>query len=1039
MRCPRCGADSSVSGPCSDCQSFQAHGATGAVTGYLDEYPTRAGTRAAPDDPADTSDTDALTADDDITAGWPGNASRPQPARPAPPSKNGGRAPAAHDAAADGGPLVAGQPFGSRYHIIRILGVGGMGAVYHAWDADLGVAVAIKVIRPEIMADVQTAADVERRFKRELLLARQVTHKNVVRIHDLGEIGGIKYITMSFVNGIDLATLLKREGKLKVEMVMRLARSIVSGLVAAHAAGVVHRDLKPANLMLGADGDAMIMDFGIARSSSVAETAAAVAAALPAHLRLAATGAVTGVTDNGIVGTVDYMAPEQAKGLQADQRADIYSFGLILYDLLAGRSRRAPGERPIAELKARMLKAPPPARSINPGIPEALDALISRCLDPSPDKRYQTTTELEADLNRLDDAGEPVPVKRVVGVKLLAAVITLAIALIGGSWYYARTLIPAAVHDPVSVVIADLKNSTGDPAFDRTLEPMMKRALEGASFVSAYDRNAIVRTLGVRPPETLDETAARELAVKQGLGVVLSGTLDRLGTGYRVSVKATQTVTGAVLADRKARAATREAVLGVANRLVADVRRALGDEVSESAQIFAMTNLSATSLDVVRLYAAAQEAASNNKFEEARQNALKAVELDPKFGIGYQLLSVASRNVGNLQDAEKYINEALRYLDTMTERERYTTRGFYYRVAGDWQQCVKEYGDLVARYAADPVGHNQRALCLTKLRDMGGAVAEMQKVVAMLPNRVVFRDNLALYANYAGDFETAEKEARTIQEPDVYAILAIALAQTGQGLLTEAADTYRKLAAINAQGASFAASGLGDLAVYEGRYSDAARILEQGANADLAANNPDKAAMKLVALANAQLLRGQRGPALAAAEKALQNSRAVPIRFLSARIFVQAGSADKSSALAASLAAELPVEPQAYAKILGGEAALASGDARQAIKLLLEANGMLDTWIGAFELGRAYLEAGALPQADSQFDRAIKRRGEALSLFLDEEPTFGYFPPAYYYQGRVREGMKNAGFADSYRQYLKVRGHSTEDRLLPEIRRRAGS
>ena len=148
------------------------------------------------------------------------------------------------------------------------------------------------------MADPGTAAEVERRFKRELLLARQVTHKNVVRIHDLGEIDGIKYITMSFVNGIDLATLLKSEGKLKVATVMRVARSVVSGLVAAHAAGVVHRDLKPANLMLGADGEALIMDFGIARSSGLPDVAA-VEAALPAHLRMAMTGAVTGVTDRG--------------------------------------------------------------------------------------------------------------------------------------------------------------------------------------------------------------------------------------------------------------------------------------------------------------------------------------------------------------------------------------------------------------------------------------------------------------------------------------------------------------------------------------------------------------------------------------------------------------------------------------------------------------------------------------------------------------------------------------------------------------------
>ncbi len=173
------------------------------------------------------------------------------------------------------GPLELGQAFGRRYHIIKLLGLGGMGAVYQAWDAELGTSVAIKVIRPEAAASRDAAADLERRFKRELLLARQVTHKNVVRIHDLGEIDGIKYITMPFVDGEDLASVLKREGRLPVPRVLRIARNVVAGLVAAHEAGIVHRDLKPANIMVDASDEALIMDFGIARSTSAPVVATA--------------------------------------------------------------------------------------------------------------------------------------------------------------------------------------------------------------------------------------------------------------------------------------------------------------------------------------------------------------------------------------------------------------------------------------------------------------------------------------------------------------------------------------------------------------------------------------------------------------------------------------------------------------------------------------------------------------------------------------------------------------------------------------------
>ena len=251
--------------------------------------------------------------------------------------------------------------------------------------------------------------------------------------------------------------------------------------------------------------------------------------------------------------------------------------------------------------------------------------------------------------------------------------------------------------------------------------------------------------------------AARELAVKQGLGVVLSGSIEREGNGYAIAVKATQH--GDRRGDRRrdATAASKEQVLPVGDAAGDRRAQALGDETSESAQMFAMASLSATSLDVVRHYAAAQEASSNNKFEEARQSFAEGGGARSEIRHRLQRPGGARRATwASLQDAEKYINEALQYLDGMTERERFSTRGMFYRVTGDYQQCVKEYGELIARYAADVVGRNQLALCSTQLRDMPRRVEEMRQVVELLPQRALFRDNLALYANYAGDFQTGE-------------------------------------------------------------------------------------------------------------------------------------------------------------------------------------------------------------------------------------------------------------------------------------------
>jgi tetratricopeptide (TPR) repeat protein len=906
--------------------------------------------------------------------------------------------------------------------------MGGMGAVYKALDRELDMPVALKVIRPdESVGSSPSGSHSLDRFKQELVLARQVTHKNVIRIHDLGEVEGIKYLTMAYVEGTDLACLIKEKGKLEIGQALSFARQIATGLAAAHEAGVVHRDLKPANILI--DGDsALITDFGIARSAqgSAIDTA------------------------GSIVGTLQYMAPEQARGRPADHRVDIYACGLILYEMLSGW-------RLIGNTTGRLRVMTDEAVEIPDidlaQVPDAVAQIVMRCLQPNPDDRFQSASALLVALNELDESGNPLPrLSRIeipktwplVGGKSVsrnaaAAILALAVALPLSSVALFVGTGPTAApeqHEPVAVVIADLQNLTGDPTLDRTLEPMLKIALEDAGFITAYDRVGITRTLGVQPPENLDEPAALSVALTQGLEVVISGSLNRQGRGYRIAIKATEAVTGNVITSAEDGAATKDDVVGVVAELASRVRQALGDDRPESVQRFATQTFAATSLDVIRQYAAGAEALSTSSFEDALQGFSKTVALDSRFGLGYAGMAIASRNLDRPQDAEKYIKEAVRHLDGMSERERYRTRGLFYYITGDYQACVKEYGDLIARYAADAPARNNLALCLTFLRDLPRAVTEMRQVLNILPNRALYRENLALYAAYSSDFRTAEAVAREMKEPTAYGLEALAFAQLLQDQLPQAVETYEQMGKFNQQAASHTASGLGDLAVYEGRFSAAAQIFTEGAKADLAAEDHDRAAHKFAALAYTELSRQRKEAALAAAEKALANSKTVKIRFLVARVFVGARAIDKARSLAAELASEFLAEPQAYGKIIEGEIALETGDARQAIKHFTEAGTLLDTWVGHFGLARAYLEAGAYTQADSELDRCIARRGEALSIFLDEEPTFGIFPPVYYYQGRVREALENARFAESYRVYLNIRGESKEDPLLRDIQRR---
>ena len=311
----------------------------------------------------------------------------------------------------------------------------------------------------------------------------------------------------------------------------------------------------------------------------------------------------------------------------------------------------------------------------------------------------------------------------------------------------------------------------------------------------------------------------------------------------------------------------------------------------------------------------------------------------------------------------------------------------------------------------------------------------------IVPKGVSQRLNLAFIEAFSGDFVASEKDARDALEISPTApqgFLVLAEAKLGQGQMNEASDSYHQLDKSGALGASIAADGLADLAAFQGNYSEAARILTQRATADLEAKSTDNAARRYAELAKIEELQGHNAPALAAIGKALENSQSTPIQFLAAMIYVDTGDFAKAQKLAASLSAQTSSEPQAYGKIITGMIASKRKDAKEAVNQIQAANSLLDTWIGRFELGRAYLDGGMFAEADAEFAKCIKRRGEAIELFDDNVPTYAYFPAVYYYDGRAREGMKSPDFANSYKSYLAIRGQSTDDPLVPEIRHLIG-
>lgn len=913
-----------------------------------------------------------------------------------------------------------GALLGKRYEIIDLLGEGGMGAVYKARDHELDRFVALKVIRPELAG----RQELMQRFKQELILARKVTHRNVIRIFDLGEADGVKFITMEFIEGRDLKSLLTESGKLPADQSVNIIQQVCLALDAVHMEGVVHRDLKPQNIMIDRQGRALVMDFGIARSLESA-----------------------GMTQTGaLVGTPEYMSPEQVRGEHVDARSDLFTLGIILQEILTGKHPYQ-ADTAMASMFMRTKERATPVRQLDPSVPIYLGEIVAKCLEIDPNARFQSAREMSDALEAWrSGAAAPVRLRSLRWMRQtvrrwrwIAAGLSLVLLGVAAFLFRSRFVLkPATAHAPVTVMIADFNNHTGDPVFAGTLESTLKLALEGASFISAYDRTRL-RELGLPPATSLDESKAEAIAANQGLNVVLSGSLDRQGGAYQLALRAIQTVTGKTVTTTEATASSKDQVMFAVAKLGTAVRKALGDATSESDQRLSMETITAASLEAVHEYAVALDDLSSGKNEEAEKHFSQAIDLDPNFGLAYAGMASAAHNLGQQQNAEKSIKQAITHIDRMTERERFRTRGYLYLLTGESQKCMDEYGTLLTRYPSDTGAYNNMAYCSTRLRNMTTALQEVRQAVAILPKRATYRVNLALYSAYGGDFQTAVKAAAETQQLNpnyVFGYLAEAFADLGQDQLDQAGEAYQKIAKLNP---SIAAAGLGDLALYEGRFQQAAAIFQKGADDDTSAHEPDAAADKLVALAYTQLLRGQKAAALEAARSALDLSKAVKIRFLAARIYAASDEAAKARELAAGLSSELQIEPQAYGKLIEGEVALKNSDGRGAAKLFTEANGLLDTWIGRFDLGRADLEIGAFTEADSEFDRCLKRRGEALALYLDEVPTYGYFPPVYYYQGRVREGMKSEGFAESYKKYLSIRGKAGEDPLLAEVRHRAGA
>jgi serine/threonine protein kinase/tetratricopeptide (TPR) repeat protein len=919
-----------------------------------------------------------------------------------------------------------GRMLGNRYQILELLGEGGMGAVYKARDRELDRLVALKLIRPNLAL----SSEILHRFKQELILARQVTHRNVIRIFDLGEADGVKFITMEHIDGETLRTILVREGKLSPLEACKIIRQVCRGLEAAHAEGVIHRDLKPGNIMRDAQDRIVVMDFGVAHLAEAAEARPA----RPGGKHAPAIQVQSEYSQTGVlVGTPAYMAPEQALGQETDARSDVFAVGIIFFELLTGQLPFKVNSPEM--LLQRTREKAKSVHEIDPKVPRSVSKIVERCLEPQRDLRYQSATQV---LDHLDAWMAP-PWRKAMKWSAAAA----AVLLLVGTQILVQRHKTVPQHPPVSVLVSDFKNDTGDSLFEGTLEPAFGTALEGASFISSYNRAEAHRVAAQLQPgaTTLDEPLARLVATREGIQNVVTGSIRKQGDRYEVQVRTVDPYTGKVLVSSDSKAEKKD-VLVVVAKLAARVRTALGDSVPESVQLAQAETFTTRSLEAAHEYARAMNLEIAGKYEDAIKAFKHTIELDPGMGRAYEGIGGLLTNLGQQEEGEKYFKQALARIDDMSEREKYRTRGVYYLASRNTEKGLEELTKLVQLYPADEAGLWDLALAYFYRRDMSRALAEASRAMAIYPKNIPERNNLGLYAMYAGDFDSAIKEQRTVLSMNntfLLGYVGLALSHLGKGRPTDAIETYRQLQGVDARGASFGAMGLADVALYEGRVADAIAILEKSVAVDIRNKFAEGAGRKLTTLAEAYLLAGRPERALAATSQALQISKGDGVRFGAARTYMQAGQPQKALALADELGQSLQTDPQAYAKLIQGEVELGRGKPRDALRFFAEAKKLADTWMGRFDLGRAYVALEAFAEAGSELETCLKRRGEATALFLDEVPTYHVFPPVYYYLGRAQEGLKSPAAAESYKTFLGLKQNADRDPLAADARRRIQS
>jgi tetratricopeptide (TPR) repeat protein len=680
------------------------------------------------------------------------------------------------------------------------------------------------------------------------------------------------------------------------------------------------------------------------------------------------------------------------------------------------------------ELRARMEQPPPPLVSVDPEIPEPVNRLVMRCLEPDPAARFQNAGELAAELARLDDTGVPLPEPQTLLRRFAAAAVLGAALLTGLTFWLARPVPPKPVPPLTTVLVADFDDRTNSPVFKGALEQALTTGVEAASFITAYPRQGAQRLAAeIKPGSRLDAEMARLVSAREGIRVVLAGRIEARGSGYAVQVDAIDPAANKVLATARATAASRAGVLAAVGSTASRLRRALGDSTAEGAQASSET-VTTSSLEALQAYSRAQELADANRNREALAAYEETVTLDPSFGRAWAGMGVIYSILKDEPRAKAAYEEALKHVDRMTDREKLRTLGTYYlTVARNNEKAVENYETLVRLYPADDAGHANLGLAYLYVGNLPRAIAEARQVLQIYPSQWAQRYNLAMYEMYAGNFDTAITEgARVIKEAPTFELgfLPVALSKLAKGDADGAAAAYRQMSQSGPAGASLARFGLADLNLYFGKNREALEILQNGLAVDSKAGESGAVARAQAAAAEAYLVLGQKARAVDAARRAVALSSHESVVVPAALVLIEAGRQEDADRIAATLEHMLQTQTIAYARLIRAEIAASLGRNAEAIDGFRDSIKRRDTWVARYLLGRLYARTEHFPEAMAELDLCAKRAGEVADVFLADTPTLRYLPPAFYWLGRTQHALGVAAHRATWERFLALRGNA---------------